>query len=199
MKIVKWLFISVLVCILVPVSLGAAAPNSIVIGLQGPITGPWAYEGQMARQSCEIAAELINKKGGILGGRMVELRVVDDAGEPKTGALAAMKLVGQKEVIASVSTYGSSICEPASNIYEKFKKVNIGYGVTAVRLTQRGFNYFFRTCGRDDSQGVFFAKVASEKFGAKRIAILHDNTAFGKGLAEDTKRGLKPMLDSGEA
>jgi len=98
---------------------------------------------------------------------MVELRVVDDAGEPKTGALAAMKLVGQKDVIASVSTYGSSICEPASNIYEKFKKVNMGYGVTAVRLTH---NYFFRTCGRDDSQGAFFAKVASEKFGAKKIS-----------------------------
>ncbi|MBN2539025.1 MAG: branched-chain amino acid ABC transporter substrate-binding protein, partial [Deltaproteobacteria bacterium] len=153
---------------------------------------------QMAKQSCEIAAQLINEKGGILGGRMVELRVVDDAGEPKTGALAAMKLVGQKDVIASVSTYGSSICEPASNIYEKFKKVNIGYGVTAVRLTQRGFKYFFRTCGRDDSQGAFFAKVASERFSAKRIAILHDNTAFGKGLAEDTKRGLQSQLDSGK-
>ncbi len=198
MKITKYLFVSILLCILVPASLVASAPNTVVIGLQGPITGPWAYEGQMAKQSCEIAAQLINEKGGILGGRMVELRVVDDAGEPKTGALAAMKLVGQKDVIASVSTYGSSICEPASNIYEKFKKVNIGYGVTAVRLTQRGFKYFFRTCGRDDSQGAFFAKVASERFGSKRIAILHDNTAFGKGLAEDTKRGLKSLLDSGE-
>ncbi|HOO89875.1 MAG TPA: branched-chain amino acid ABC transporter substrate-binding protein [Syntrophales bacterium] len=197
MKIMKYVFVSVLMCILVSAAPVAAASNPVVIGLQGPITGPWAYEGQMAKQSCEIAAQLINAKGGILGGRMVELRVVDDAGEPKTGALAAMKLVGQKDVIASVSTYGSSICEPASNIYEKFKKVNIGYGVTAVRLTQRGFKYFFRTCGRDDSQGAFFAKVASERFGAKKIAIMHDNTAFGKGLAEDTKRGLKAQLDAG--
>ena len=121
-----------------------AAEKPVVIGLQGPITGPWAYEGQMAKQSCEIAAGLINQKGGILGGRMIELRVVDDAGEPKTGALAATKLVGQKDVVAVVSTYGSSVCEPASNIYERYKKVNIGYGVTAVRLTQRDFKYFFR-------------------------------------------------------
>ena len=174
-------------------------PKPVVIGLQGPITGPWAYEGQMARQSCEIATELINKKGGILGGRMVELRVVDDAGEPKTGALAAQKLVGQKDVIAAISTYGSSVCEPASNIYEKFKKTNIGYGVTAVRLTQRGFKYFFRTCGRDDSQGQFFADFVPKKFGAKRIAVMHDNTAFGKGLAEDTKKALEEMVKKGEA
>ncbi len=198
MKISKLLVIlSVLVCIGMPFTVTAAKP--VVIGLQGPITGPWAYEGEMAKQSCEIAAQLINQKGGILGGRMVELRVVDDAGEPRTGALAAQKLVGQKDVVAAVSTYGSSICEPASNIYEKFKKVNIGYGVTAVRLTQRDFKYFFRTCGRDDSQGAFFAQAVLSKFNANRIAIMHDNTAFGKGLAEDTRRALKQMIDAGKA
>ncbi|MFY9397780.1 MAG: branched-chain amino acid ABC transporter substrate-binding protein [Desulfomonilia bacterium] len=173
-----------------------AANDTVVIGLQGPITGAWAYEGQMARQSCEIAAELINKKGGILGGKQVELRVEDDAGEPKSGALAAQKMVTHKDVVGVVSTYGSSVCEPSSNIYEKFKKVNIGYGVTAVRLTQRNMKYFFRTCGRDDSQGKFFATYVPKKFGATRIAIMHDNTAFGKGLAEDTRNALKDMVAS---
>jgi len=198
MKFSKFVLImSVLLCVLLPFT-ASAAKKPVVIGLQGPITGPWAYEGEMAKQSCEIAAQLINDKGGILGGRMVEVRIVDDAGEPRTGALAAQKLVGQKDVVASVSTYGSSICEPASNIYEKFKKVNIGYGVTAVRLTQRDFKYFFRTCGRDDSQGKFFAEYVPPKFNAKRIAIMHDNTAFGKGLAEDTKKALKPMVDEGK-
>jgi len=175
-----------------------AAPKPVVIGLQGPITGPWAYEGQMAKQSCETAAELINQKGGILGGRMVEVRVMDDEGQPKSGAMAATKLCGQRDVVASVSTYGSSICEAAMSIYEKRKKVNIGYGVTAVRLTQKGFNYFFRTCGRDDAQGHFFAKVAKERFNAKKIAIMHDNTAFGKGLAEDAQKALKPLVDAGQ-
>ena len=171
-----------------------AAKDTVVIGLQGPITGAWAYEGQMARQSCEIAAELINKKGGILGGKQVELRVEDDAGEPKSGALAAQKMVTHKNVAAVVSTYGSSVCEPSSNIYEKFKKVNIGYGVTAVRLSQKNMKFFFRTCGRDDSQGKFFATYVPKKLSATRIAIMHDNTAFGKGLAEDTRNALKGMV-----
>lgn len=198
MRVAKYLLIAVLVLGL-SVSLSLAkGKEAVIIGLQGPITGPWAYEGQMAKQSCEIAAQLINDRGGILGGRMVELKVVDDAGEPKTGALAATKLVGQKKVVAAISTYGSSICEPASNIYEKAKKVNIGYGVTAVRLTQRNFKYFFRTCGRDDSQGKFFADAVPAKFDAKKIAIMHDNTAFGKGLAEDTRRALKAGIDSGK-
>jgi len=170
----------------------------VLIGMQGPITGAWAYEGQMAKQSCEIAAMLINQKGGI-GGRQIQIVAEDDAGEPKTGALAATKMTGRKGVAASVSTYGSSICEPASNIYEKAGMVNIGYGVTAVRLTERGLKYFFRTCGRDDSQGLFFAEYVPQKFKARRIAIMHDNTAFGKGLAENTRDALKAMVDAGKA
>lgn len=196
MKTVKFVLASVavaLVCVCATQAM-ADTKDPIVIGLQGPITGAWAYEGQMAKQSCEIAADLINKKGGILGGRKVVIRVEDDAGEPKTGALAAQKFVGQKDVVAVVSTYGSSVCEPASTIYEKFKKLNIGYGVTAVRLTERGYKYFFRTCGRDDSQGKFFAEAVPKKFNARRIAIMHDNTAFGKGLAEDTRKALEPMM-----
>jgi len=176
----------------------AADKAPVLIGLQGPITGDWAYEGQMAKQSCEIAAALINQKGGILGGRMIQIVVEDDAGKPQTGALAATKISGHKGVVGSVSTYGSSICEPASNIYEKAKMVNIAYGSTAVRLTEKGLKYFFRTCGRDDDQGRFFANFVPQKFNAKSIAIMHDNTAFGKGLAENARDALKPLVDAGK-
>jgi len=133
-----------------------------------------------------------------LGGRMVEVRIADDACEPKAGALAAMKLISQKDIVASVSTYGSSVCEPASNLYEKFKKVNIAYGATAVRLTQKGLKYFFRTCGIDSAQGIFFADYVPRVFGAKRIAIMHDNTTFALGVAEETKKALQSKVDAGE-
>ena len=199
MKRIKSLLgISVLVLALGVASLGVIAAEPVVIGLQGPITGAWAYEGEMAKQCCEIAAQLINESGGILGGRMVEVRIADDACEPKAGALAAMKLISQKDIVASVSTYGSSVCEPASNLYEKFKKVNIAYGSTAVRLTQKGLKYFFRTCGIDSAQGIFFADYVPRVFGAKRIAIMHDNTTFALGVAEETKKALQPKVDAGE-
>ena len=185
----------VLVCALA----GFAADKApVVIGLQAPITGSWAAEGQMAMQATQIAADLINQKGGILDGRQIQIVVEDDAGQPQTGALAATKLAGQKGIAAAISSYGSSITEPASNIYEKRHIVNIAYGATAVRLTERGLKYFFRTCSRDDSQARFFADYVPQKFGAKRIAIMHDNTTFGKGLADDTRDALKSQLDAGK-
>jgi branched-chain amino acid transport system substrate-binding protein len=198
-KIIKGeLVVSVLVLALGIASLGVmAAKPPVVIGLQAPITGAAAIEGEMAKQSAEIAAQMINEKGGILGGRMIEIMVVDDACEPKQSALAAIKLIS-KGVTAVIQTYGSSITQPASDIYEKYKKVNIAYGATVTGLTERGLKYFFRTCGRTDTQGAFFADEVVPLFNAKKIAIVHDNLSFSLGLAEDTIKALQPKIDAGE-
>jgi len=64
--------------------------GTIQIALQAPITGDYAYEGQMAKQSVEVATELINKAGGVLG-RQIAVTVVDDGSNPKDSAIAAQK------------------------------------------------------------------------------------------------------------
>ncbi len=157
------LSISVLVLILSVASLGIMAADKppIVIGLQGPITGPYAIEGEMAKQCVETAARIINEKGGILGGRMIEIRIADDACQPKAGALAAIKLISQKDVVASIQTYGSSVTQPASELYEKFKKLNIAYGATRTDLTEKGLKYFLRTCGKLILRGIFSLNMLS--------------------------------------
>jgi branched-chain amino acid transport system substrate-binding protein len=177
---------------------GAMAAQPVVIAVQAPITGPWAFEGQMAVQSCKVAADLINKRGGILGGRPIKVLEFDDSGTPKDGALAAMKMVSNKDIVGAVSTYGSPTVEASSNIFEKRKMINIAYGATFLGLSQKNRKYFFRTCGRDDAQGIFFAKFVPDEFDAKRIAIVHNNTTFAIGVAEETTKALKDKIDSGE-
>jgi branched-chain amino acid transport system substrate-binding protein len=156
----------------------AAEPETIQIGLQVPLTGDFASEGQWAKQCVEVAKELINKKGGVLG-KQIEIIEADDASNPKDSALAAQKLISQglKEVIGS---YGSSVTAPAADLYDANKVVSVGYGCTAVRLTmEKQRPYFFRTAGRDDTQSEYFAKFAVEVLKAKRIAIMHDNQDYG--------------------
>ena len=173
----------------------AATTKTLQIGLQAPLTGDYAAEGQWAKQSVEIAADLINKKGGILG-QPVEIVVVDDASNPKDSALAAQKAISQglKEVIGS---YGSSVTAPAADLYDANKVVSVAYGSTAVRLTmEKQRPYFFRTSGRDDTQSEFFAKFVTEVLKAKRIAIMHDNQDYGKGVAEDAMKFLQPAIDA---
>lgn len=168
----------------------------IFIGFQGPLTGPWAVEGDWALKSIQIAVEIVNARGGVLG-RPIQLIVEDDGGSPKGGVLAAQKLIaaGVKFV---VGTYGSMVCMPSSELYEEAEVLHINYGCTRVDLSARGFKYYFRTSGRDDTQARFFVEYVIPLFGAKRIAVMHDNTAYALGVAEDVLRFMKPLLDAGQ-
>jgi branched-chain amino acid transport system substrate-binding protein len=49
----------------------------------------------------------------------------------------------------------------------------------------------FRTCGRDDTQGITDARFLSTRYKGKRIAVLHDKSPYGKGLADETLKGLE--------
>ncbi len=166
----------------------AIAADTIKIGLMGPMTGSWASEGQEMKQVVELLAADINKAGGVAG-KQIEVISEDDGGDPRTAALAAQKL-SSKGVIAVVGTYGSSVTEASQNIYNEAGIVQIATGSTAIRLTEKGLKLFFRTCPRDDEQGKVAAQTI-QKLGFKNVAVLHDNTTYSKGLADETKTILE--------
>lgn len=162
----------------------AKAADTVKIGLMGPLTGSWASEGAEMKQVLDLLAEEINAKGGLTG-KKVEVISEDDGGDPRTAALAAQRLA-TLGVAAVIGTYGSAVTEASQNIYDEAKIIQIANGSTAIRLTEKGLKYFFRTCPRDDEQ----AKVAAQtirKLGIKKLAILHDNSTYAKGLADETK------------
>ncbi|SHF78814.1 amino acid/amide ABC transporter substrate-binding protein, HAAT family [Desulfacinum infernum DSM 9756] len=180
----KRVFIALMaLCLLAGVPTLAAA-DSVKIGLMGPMTGPWASEGQEMKQVLDLLAEDLNAKRGLLG-KTVEVVSEDDGGDPRTAALAAQRLATQG-IVAVIGTYGSSVTEATQNIYDESKIIQIANGSTAIRLTEKGLKYFFRTCPRDDEQGRVAVQTI-QKLGFKKVAILHDNTTYAKGLADEAK------------
>ena len=104
--------------------------------------------------------------------------------------------------MAVIASYGSSVTEPAIDIYEKNKLVAVGYGCTAIRLTMdKQRTYFFRTCGRDDAQGLFFAKYAVETMGASmnsRARTMSSPRMFPNRRSDsDSMRAKWPMTSMG--
>lgn len=169
---------------------GAVAAADIKIGLMCPLTGKWASEGQDMKNIVSLLVEQANANGGI-NGNGIELVVEDDAGDPRTAALAAQKLASAG-VVAVIGTYGSAVTEATQNILDEAEIVQIGTGSTSVRLTEKGLPLFFRTCPRDDAQGQSAAKaIAAGKY--KAVAILHDNSSYAKGLAEETGAALDKL------
>ncbi len=176
--------ILVLALILMPVMAAAA---DVRIGLMCPLTGKWASEGQDMKNIVTLLVDAANAKGGV-GGNAITLVVEDDAGDPRTAALAAQKLASAG-VSAVIGTYGSAVTEASQNILDEAELVQIGTGSTSVRLTEKGLQRFFRTCPRDDAQGAYAGK-AIVKGGYKAVALLHDNSSYAKGLAEETRAAL---------
>lgn len=189
----KRLFFTLLV-ITLALALAGCAPaaqqkGTIKIGLQGPMTGDYAYEGKGFEQAVKLLVEQTNAAGGI-NGQQVELFVEDDKGDPKESALVADRMVSKK-VVAVIGAYNSTATEPASEIYNREGILHITPSSTATRLTTKGYQQFFRVCFLDDRQGLFAAEFMSKVLGNKNVAILHDNSTYAQGLAEWTKKYLE--------
>jgi branched-chain amino acid transport system substrate-binding protein len=173
-------------------ALGVGMANAeIVIAVAGPMTGSYASFGEQALKGAEQAVKDINAKGGVLGEKL-KLEVGDDACDPKQAVAVANQFVnkGVKAVIGHFCS-GSSI--PASAVYQEEGIVQISYGSTNPKLTEQGFANVYRVCGRDDQQGPTAAEMIAKKFKGKKVAILQDKTAYGKGLADETKKKLNEL------
>lgn len=178
-----------LIALLVGLLAGSAyAADTIKIGLMAPLTGAWASEGQDMQQIVNLLAEEVNAAGGILG-QKVEIITEDDGGDPRTAALAAQRLSTQK-IAAVIGTYGSAVTEASQGIYDEAGIIQVANGSTAIRLTEKGLARFLRTCPRDDEQGLVAYKTLKSG-GFKAIAILHDNSSYAKGLADEAKALLE--------
>ena len=166
----------------------SAAKAEIRIATAGPMTGQYASFGAQMKAGAEQAVADINAKGGVLGQKLV-LEIGDDACDPKQAVAVANQMVNKGVVfMAGHFCSGSSI--PASKVYEEEDILQISPASTNPKLTEEGGDNVFRTCGRDDQQGEVAGAFLAEKFGSKNIAVIHDKTAYGKGLADETKKNL---------
>ncbi|MCR4667153.1 MAG: branched-chain amino acid ABC transporter substrate-binding protein [Desulfovibrio sp.] len=183
----KKLLLLLLLCCLIPALCQA---ETLKIGLMCPLTGKWASEGHDMKNIVSLLVEERNNLGGVQG-KTIELIVEDDAGDPRTAALAAQKL-SSAEVVAVIGTYGSAVTEASQSIFDEAGIVQIATGSTSVRLTEKELPLFFRTCPRDDAQGLAAAEAIAKR-GFKKVAILHDNSSYAKGLAEESRNELKKL------
>jgi branched-chain amino acid transport system substrate-binding protein len=166
----------------------APARADITIGVALPQTGPVASIGDQVLNGAKAAAADINAAGGINGQPLV-LDVQDDACDPRQ-AVSVANLFTQRGVglIAGHVCSGASLA--ASNVYAENGDVMVTPASNTAKLTDRGLAGIFRVCGRDDDQGKLDAEVIAQRFPKAKIALLHDNTAFSRGLADATRAGL---------
>ena len=187
MKTTSKVFVAVAAMLL---GMGSAMAE-ILISTAGPMTGQYASFGEQMKRGAEMAVADINAAGGVLG-QKIRLTIGDDACDPKQAVAVANKFVSEGvKFVAGHFCSGSSI--PASQVYTEEDILQISPASTNPKLTDEGGPNVFRVCGRDDQQGIVAGTFLADTYKGKKIAILHDKTAYGKGLADETKKQLNKM------
>jgi len=165
-----------------------SARADVQIGTAGPITGSNATFGVQLKEGAEQAVADINAKGGVLGQKLV-LNIGDDACDPKQAVSVANEFASKKVVFVA-GHFCSSSSIPASKVYADEGILQITPASTNPKFTDEGSWNTFRTCGRDDQQGAVAGAYIAKEYKGQKVAILHDNSAYGKGLADETKKAL---------
>jgi len=196
----------------------AAAEDKVKIGVIFPLTGNAASAGLHGKAGLEVAADIINnahpelgnfplaKSAGLagLGGAKIELVFADNQGSPATGQNQALRLITEEKVVALTGAYQSGITLTTSAIAEKYGIPFVNGESVAANLTERGFKWFFRTTPiATDFAKVYYDFLTDMKAaGAKTdsIALVHDNTEYGKSVADTIttafkEKGLNIALD----
>lgn len=167
--------------------------NVIRIGAAGPMTGDQSKMGIDLRNGVDLAVAEWNERGGILG-KKIQLVAGDDQADPKQAVSIANKFVNQK-VKAVVGHWNSNCSINASTYYHIAKIVAISPASTNPRLTRQGYKTIFRVCGTDDQQGGVAAEFLLKTIRPKRVAILHDKTTYGQGLADYFKKAVENKVN----
>jgi branched-chain amino acid transport system substrate-binding protein len=168
---------------------GSDGDNTTPIAIVGPITGQYASFGAQMKNGGEMAVADINAAGGVLG-KKLDLSTGDDACDPKQAVAVANQMTASGvKLVAGHYCSGSSI--PASKVYAESDMVQISPASTNPTFTdRRAGDNIYRVCGRDDQQGGVAGKYLASHLGDKKIAFVHDKTAYGKGLADETKKAM---------
>jgi branched-chain amino acid transport system substrate-binding protein len=169
-------------------SMASTSKADIEIAVVGPMSGEYEAYGQQMRRGAEQAVSDINTGGGLLGDEL-ELFVKDDACDPVRAVIIANQLPGDR-----VKFVAGHLCSAASinaaRIYAEEGLVQITPASTDPTLTEQGSDNVFRLSGREDQQGILAGNLLARYFTDRNIAVLHNDSAHGRRLADTVRTTL---------
>ena len=168
---------------------GCARERTVRIAVAVPLTGDAATEGDGIRRAVELAVEEANASGRFPF--KLEAAAFDDRADPREAVNVAHLIVSDPRIVAVVGHYNSGCAIEAAKVYAGGPIAMISPSATNPSVTRQqldptwaGPRVAHRLVPDDDAQGEFAAEFAYRRLRKRRMAVLHDGTAYGRGLAE---------------
>jgi len=163
----------------------SAADLLVRIGHVAPVSGAQAHFGKDNENGARMAIDELNAQGVMIGNQKArfELLAEDDGADPKQGTAAAQKLCDAK-VNGVVGHLNSGTTIPAAKIYDACGIPMVTPSATNPQLTTLGYRHVYRMLANDNALGTGLANHAAKVLKLKKVAIIDDRTAYGKGVAD---------------
>ncbi len=164
----------------------AADKTHVKIGFLGPISGGNAQQGLGAKNGFMLAIEQANARPD--SAYEFEPVVLDDASDPQTGVSATMKLVNDPDVAAATGFWNSPVALAAMPVFARFQTPLVVWGAISPAITDQNLPEVTRVTPTLLTENKPLAEWAVKTLGAKHIAIVADNSDFGKANADAIKK-----------
>jgi branched-chain amino acid transport system substrate-binding protein len=167
------------------------AADPVVVGLEVPLSPPGdPTAGQLIRRGAEMAVEHVNAKGGVLGGRKLELAVQDTQGRPEAGVAAYRRLATSDKAVAVTGFFHSSVNLAVNEVAKEIGVPTIGTQTSAADITAKHYPIAFRTHAIDPIRAAAWLSFIKEK-GFKKVSLVAETTDYGIGLINETESQAK--------
>ena len=167
-----------------------ALASVVKFGVEAPLSGQYANEGQGIANAVKLIANHLNNSGGLIG-HEVKVVVCDDKGSAQGATDCAHQLVSDG-VFAVVGSYTSGATAASQPIYDKAHILQTSDG-TAEELTLHGYKLFFRNAPPNSAEARFTARYLIKGRHFKRIAVISDHSSFSKGLGDSVVQEVKKL------
>ncbi|MET8268947.1 branched-chain amino acid ABC transporter substrate-binding protein [Streptomyces sp. NPDC005077] len=177
-------------------SSGGGDNQTVVIGVDAPLTGDLSALGLGIKNSADLAVKLANKNKTVPGVTF-KIQPLDDQAQPSVGGQNAQKFIDNKDVLGVVGPLNSSVSQSMQKPLNDASLTQISPANTGTELTQgndwktgdkqRPFKTYFRTATTDQIQGAFAAKYLFNNAKIKNVYLIDDQKTYGAGLAASFK------------
>jgi len=185
-------FVAIVSLSLILSACGPTPPaGEVIIYVAAPLSGFQANGGQTVLGGAKLMAEQLNRAGGLLGHKIKVIGLDDESDSDVALSVAEeIKQAVQRgdKVIGVVGHYNSGQTLAAMEIYKDLPIIVITPTASEVSLTKKGYRNFFRVNANDAVQARVDARFLVENLGAKRIAVIHNDTEYGVGLRDQMIR-----------
>ena len=177
-----WLTLLTLAVVIALAGAPAAQQAPIKVGLAAAVSGGSAASGEAIKRGLQIAIDEVNGKGGLLGGRKLELVVRDDEGNPQKGVTIARELVEREKVAAVFGGLHTTVALAQVPVWHELATPYVGTWAAGTNITRNGKkpNFVFRVSANDDEVDKFLVRYAAEQLKRAKPGLLLENTAWGQ-------------------